>query len=425
MRICVHGLGYVGLASASLFANNGHDVVGYDTDEEVVARLRNGNLDIPEADLEQYVGRALSDGLSVSDEVVAADYHVICVPTPYEDGPELGYLEDAATGIASQLRPGDVVVVESTVPPTTTAGTVAPLLERSGLVAVEEFKLAYAPETILPGNTVEELRTNDRIIGGIDDDSARQVGNLFAAAIDGRIHIAPDATTAEFVKLAQNAFRDVNIAFANEMALVADDYGVDVRESIRLANTHPRVDVLSPGPGVGGHCLPVDPLFLTEKSERTKLVERARAVNDGMPGYIMDRLEEELGSLAGRRIAVLGIAYKGNVEETRNSPGLALAAALRTATLESTPLTDGGDNVGTATVALADPHVSESSLELSPVYEALRSADAAVLTAAHDEFAALDPARVAGLLRGDLVFDAVDVLDASTWEQHGLDVVDL
>ncbi len=421
MKLCVHGLGYVGLATAALFANNEYQVVGYDIDPSVTESLRSRDFDRSEAELEAYVHDALDTTLSVSDELVEADCHLICVPTPYSNGADVSYVEESAGAIESVLRPGDTVVVESTVPPRTTTSTVAPLLEQSGLERGTDFHLAYTPETILPGNTVPELRENDRIVGGIDAASTDIVYELYDEVTTGTVHRAADATTAEFIKLAQNAFRDVNIAFANELAVLADDYGVDVRDAIDLANTHPRVDVLDPGPGVGGHCLPVDPLFLTEDSDEAKVIEAARNVNDGMSGYIVSRLREELGPLAGRRIAVLGIAYKGNVSEIRNSPGLAVAHALKAVEMDKRQMADGGSN--TVNVRLSDPHVDNQLLELSPIEQALIGADAAIVTTAHDEFRGLDPARVSELLHTDLVFDTVDILDHDRWTAHGFTVL--
>lgn len=423
MKLCVHGLGYVGLATAALFANNGYTVVGYDTDTSVTESLRTGDVSVSEADLEAYVKDALSSNLSVTEEVIEADCHLICVPTPYNNEPDLTYVEQSATAIGEVLRPDDTVIVESTVPPGTTGTRVAPLLEQSGLSAGDDFSLAYTPETIMPGNTVPELRNNDRIVGGIDEESTQRVFDLYDSVLSGNIHRAPDATTAEFIKLSQNAFRDVNIAFANELAKVANDYGVEARGAIELANTHPRVDILDPGPGVGGHCLPVDPLFLTEGSENTDLVETARDVNDGMAGYVVSRLREELGPLTDRRIAILGVAYKGNVSEVRNSPGLAVAHALKASEIDNRQIADGGSN--TVDVRLSDPHVNEPLLELVPVEQALTGADAAILTAGHDEFRELDPSRISHLLHTDVVFDAVNVLDTDRWTEHGFTVLDV
>lgn len=423
MKLCVHGLGYVGLATAALFANNGHDVVGYDTDSNVTDSLRSGDVSVSEPELEAYVHSALEEGLSISDEVVPAEVHFICVPTPYDDGADLTYVEEAAGAISEVLREGDTVVVESTVPPETTVDTVATILEEPGLRRSSEFNLAYTPETILPGNTVPELRGNDRIIGGVDVESTKIVYELYSSVTTGEIHRAPDPTTAEFIKLSQNAFRDVNIAFANELAVIADDYDVDVRDAIELANTHPRVDVLDPGPGVGGHCLPVDPLFLATESDQTDLIESARAVNDGMAGHIVGKLREELGPLAGRRIAILGVAYKGNVSEIRNSPGLAVAHALKAAEMETKQIADGGSN--TVSIRLTDPQVNDPLLELYPLEQALTGADAAIVAAGHDEFKLLDPSRVSDLLHTDVVFDAVNVLDGKTWSDHGFTILDV
>lgn len=426
MTVFVHGLGHIGLATASLFGNNGHEVIGYDTDEEVLDGLRRGTPDVTEAELEAYVRRALSHGLSLSDEVVPADYHLICVPTPFNTeatSADLRYVKQAGEAVAAHLRPDDVVVLESTVPPRTTRSVLVPILEQSGLTAGTEFGVAYAPETVLPGNTVTELRTNDRILGGINRASAESTRELYEPAIKGAIHLAPNATTAEFVKLVQNAFRDVNIAFANELALVARDYDIDVRDAIQLANLHPRVDILNPGPGVGGHCLPVDPLFLKTGSDETALVDCARRVNDRMPSYVVDRLSDTVGTLAGRTVAVLGIAYKGNVSDTRNSPGLSIARELDAALVDRAAVADGGlEHTG---VRLTDPHVTDDIHDLAPLSAALEEADAAVIAAGHDEFAELDPARVGDLLAGSVILDTVDILDADRWGDHGLQVVKL
>lgn len=433
MTVCVHGLGYIGLATAALFANEGHDVTGYDVDEAVRTRLREGNPDVGEPDLAAFVERALGDGLSVSDEPVPADYQMVCVPTPYDHAAGravLSSVEAASETIAGLVRPGDTVVVESTVPPGTTSGPVARRLATSELVPGEDLELVYTPETVLPGNTVMELRENDRIVGGVDRASTAAVRDLYEPAITGTIHEATDPTTAEFVKLAQNAARDVEIAYANSLALLADDHGVDVRGAIDLANSHPRVDVLDPGPGVGGHCLPVDPLFLGQDSDETTLVDAARAVNDRMPGHVVERLAGALGSLEDATIAVLGITYKGNVQDTRNSPGLAIARHLSEDAVEAAEAPTGGDaptpraatdGIDPAVdVRVFDPMLSVGSLEA-----AVAGVDAVVFAAAHDAFADLDPARVAAGLDRRVVVDPVDVLDRDQWRDHGFDVVTL
>jgi UDP-N-acetyl-D-mannosaminuronic acid dehydrogenase len=439
--ICVHGLGYVGLATASLFANAGHEVVGYDPSDRVRAALEARHPRVTEPELREFVCRAL-DGedegrLTVSDTPVAADFHLVCVPTPFDESTghaDLKFVDSAARNVGRVLRTGDVVVLESTVPPGTTEGAFRETLEaESGLVASTDFGLAFTPETVLPGNTVAELRTNARIVGGIDAGSREAVRELYGTAIEAERVSAPDCTTAEFVKLAQNASRDVQIAFANEMARIAGDYGVDARAAIGLANHHPRVNILSPGPGVGGHCLPVDPHFLKEDSDSVHLVETARRVNDSMPEYVIELLEGAVGPLEGKTVAVLGVAYKGNVDDARNSPGLAIADLLGVALPEGIELhgravtlaSDGGGHVTHGegvTVRLTDPYVTDDSLDLVSLTAALDGADAAVVTSPHAEYADLDPARVAAL-GPDVVVDPFGILVPERWAEADLEVV--
>lgn len=424
MTICVHGIGYIGLATAALFANNGHEVVGYDPDAEKIERLRQRDPRTEERELREYVVAALDRGFVPSDEPREADYHLICVPTPYDPtsgSADLRYVEQAGRTVAERLRPGDTVILESTVPPGTTATVLGPLLEESGLRAGEEFHLAHCPETVLPGNIVHELRHNDRIVGGVDDDSTEAARALFGPVTEGAVRRAPDATTAEFVKLVQNAYRDVNIGFANELARVARGFDIDVRDAIGLANYHPRVDILRPGPGVGGHCLPIDPLFLDDGPVKTDLIAAARRVNDGMSRFVVELLKEELGTLDGRTVAVLGVAYKGNVDDTRNSPGLRLLRELRqpstTDPQAAITATDGGHAV--VDTRLHDPHVEDEDLDLLSLEAALHGADAAVVATDHDEFADIDPETARDLMAGHLVVDAKAVLDDEAWADAG------
>lgn len=441
--ITVHGLGYVGLATAALFANAGHEVVGYDPSDRVRASLTERRPRTSEPEFHAFVLDAL-DGegehggrLTVSDTPVAADFHLVCVPTPYDESTgraDLSYVDSAARNVGRVLRAGDVVVLESTVPPGTTEGSFREALEaESGLVAGEDFGLAFTPETVLPGNTVAELQSNARIVGGIDAGSREAVRALYGTAIEAERLSAPDCTTAEFVKLAQNASRDVQIAFANEMARVAGDYGIDARVGIALANHHPRVDILSPGPGVGGHCLPVDPHFLKEASDSVHLVEAARRVNDSMPEYVLELLEAAVGGLDGKTVAILGVAYKGNVDDARNSPGLAIADRLGVALPEGIELhgraitlaSDGSGRAGPekgVSVRLTDAHVTDDSLGLVSLDAALDGADAAVIGAPHAEYADLDPARVAEL-GPRVVVDPFGILVPERWAEAGVEVV--
>jgi UDP-N-acetyl-D-mannosaminuronic acid dehydrogenase len=433
MKLCVHGIGYIGLATGALFANDGHDVVGYDPDERLVADLRAGEPRTTEDDLRSFVLRAMENGFEPATEPVEADCHLVCVPTPYDDDAnraDLSYVEAAGRTVADLLRPGDAVVLESTVPPGTTEGVLAPVLAESGLTPGADFSLAHCPETVLPGNITHELVHNDRIVGGVDAASADRAVALYEPPTEGEILRAPDATTAEFVKLAQNAYRDANVAFANELARIGADYGVGSREAISLANRHPRVDILDPGPGVGGHCLPIDPLFLGQSSDSLDLVESARRVNDGMTEHVVDLLASKLDALDGARVAVLGVAYKGNVDDTRHSPGLRLASALSSrsaAKRRPSAVADGGSRIdaGGAEVRAHDPHVEDADVDLRSLEEALCDADAVVVAADHDEFRDVSPERAASLVANPLVVDATATLDADRWRTAGFDYVGL
>ena len=266
--LCVLGLGYIGLPTASTFATHGLRVIGVDVDRHVVDALRNSEVHIYEPGLRTLVQAAIHSGnLVVSEVPETADAFVIAVPTPLSEGDDkqadLSYVIAASEMIVPHLRQGNLVVLESTSPPRTTLDVVAPILERSGLEAGSDFHLAYTPERVLPGQILRELIENARVIGGIDRTSAEAGRDLYAIFVRGEI-LLTDATTAEMVKLMENTYRDINIAVANEFAHVADRLGVDIWEAIELANRHPRIDILRPGPGVGGHCISIDPWFLVQ-----------------------------------------------------------------------------------------------------------------------------------------------------------------
>jgi len=408
-----------------MLAGHGHEVYGYDTDDARVAELRDGTVRLDEPGLETLVARAVDSGrLRVVEEVRAASYHVVCVPTPFDEEqrqPNLEYVTAAGRTIGGVLRAGDTVVLESTIPPGTTEGPVRRVVEaESGLTAGRDFGLAHCPETVLPGNVVAELRENDRIVGGLDQRSTVAAVELYDSFVEGEIRTTEDPTTAEFVKLIQNTARDVEVALANEIARIAHDYDIDSREAIEMASAHPRVDILSPGPGVGGHCLPIDPWFLGVGSDSLDLVPTARAVNDGMPGFVVELLEELLSDFDRKRVAVFGIAYKGNVDDTRMSPGLRLVHELRHTPTAAAPTTDGGPP-GTPDVAIHDPHVADPTLRLLTVDEAVTGAHGIVITAAHDEFAGLDPDRLRELMAEPNVVDATGLLDVDRWRSAGFD----
>ncbi|MGD8865088.1 MAG: nucleotide sugar dehydrogenase, partial [Anaerolineales bacterium] len=267
--LCVLGLGYIGLPTASTFATHGVRVYGVDVDERVVALLQSGEIHIHEPGLRTLVQAAFGSGnLSVSDSPQPADAFIIAVPTPITEDKEadLSYVRQAAESIVPHLQEGNLVVLESTSPPRTTIDLLLPILERSGLKAGEGFYLVYSPERVLPGKILHELIENARVIGGIDNRSAQAARDLYSLFVRGQIHLT-DATTAEMVKLMENTYRDVNIALANEFSRLGEHFGVDIWRAIELANLHPRVQILRPGPGVGGHCISVDPWFLVEAAQ--------------------------------------------------------------------------------------------------------------------------------------------------------------
>jgi len=408
--VCVHGLGHIGLSTATMLAHDGYDVYGYDVDDSVLRELERGSIALDEPGLEPLVVEAVEEGtLTPVRECQAADYHLLCVPTPLtERKADLSAVTAAAETATHSLRPGDVVVLESTVPPGTTVERLLPLLEAEG---PDEFGLVYAPETVLPGDILTELRENDRLVGGIDAASTAAGVDLYESSLEGRIHTT-DATTAEFAKLAQNTYRDVNIALANEFARLSREHRVDARRVVELGNTHPRVDIHQPGPGPGGHCVPVDPWFLCEGTDRETLIEHARRVNDEMVSHVCELVRERFDQLADRRISVLGAAYKGNVPDTRNSPGIRLAAQLQ--------------NRHGATVRLHDPYVCDPDVEWrienGSVPEFAAGSDALVVTADHDEYRGLHPEPFRDSMRTRVTVDTKDVLDAAAWREVGFDV---
>ncbi len=412
-KICLLGLGYIGLPTGSMFALAGKNVVGVDPNPRVQAALRSGLASIEEPELQTLVTAAINSGrLRVQTKPEAADAFIIAVPTPLDpttNRADLTFVKQAAHDIVPFLRRGNVVVLESTVPPGTTRDVLAPILAESGLVPRRDIFVAHCPERVLPGRILVELEQNDRLAGGLTPACADRAADLYQAFVKGAI-MRTDATTAEMVKVMENTFRDVNVALANEFALIAERIGVDVWEAIRLANHHPRVNVLRPGPGVGGHCIAVDPWFLVESApEGTRLIRAAREVNDAMPEHVVARLTALVTPPAP--IALLGVTYKAEVDDVRESP------ALRVAELA----VERG-----FTVRLCDPHVKADTpglpAPLLPLEQALRDAEAVVLLVDHRAFQELDVDLVAALVSGKQVLDARNSLDRATWQAHGFEV---
>ena len=336
--VCVVGLGYIGLPTAAIIARAGCRVQGIDVSQRVVDTINRGEIHIEEVDLDGLVQGVVSRGLlSASLEVAAADVFVIAVPTPFDKdhAPDISYVLSATASVAPVLRPGNIVILESTTPVGTTeqmrdliAG-MRPDLKCPGLTReTPDLSIAYCPERVLPGRILEELTNNDRSIGGISPRCARKAIEFYKHFVRGAC-IATDARSAEMTKLVENAYRDVNIAFANELSIVADRMGLDVWEVIRLANRHPRVNILQPGPGVGGHCIAVDPWFIVHGApEETPLIRTARGVNDGKIRHVIAKAEKLVQAHPQARVACLGLAFKANIDDFRESPARLVAATL-------------------------------------------------------------------------------------------------
>lgn len=425
------GLGYIGLPTASTFATHGIEVLGVDVNQRVIQTLQNGEIHIHEPGLRTLVQAAIKSGnLRISDHPEEADAFIIAVPTPFRDAghksyephektpsdtdyplADLSYVIAAAEAIAACLKPGNLVVLESTSPPRTTEDIVRPILEKSGLKAGADFHLAYSPERVLPGQILRELIENARVIGGVNPASAQAGHDLYATFVRGEI-IQTTATTAEMVKLMENTTRDVNIAIANEFSRLAEYFGIDVWEAIKLANLHPRINILRPGPGVGGHCISVDPWFLVEAApELTPLIHTARRVNDAQPAHVVQRIAQTIGGLKGKRVAVLGLAYKPDVDDLRESPAIEVARIITASGAE---------------VIAYEPYKTGGQIPDIPAADSLEAAidksDILVLLVAHSSFKNLDPAQVASITKSRTIFDTVNIWDPAHWEAAGFSI---
>jgi len=419
--LCVIGLGYIGLPTASTFATHGLRVHGVDVNPSVIEALSQGKIHIHEPGLQDVVKRAVSQGnFTVSTQPAEADAFIIAVPTPFQDEKYGDYngqkfkladmraVTSAAEAIVPYLRRGNLVILESTSPPRTTSDLVAPILERSGLKAGSDFFLCYSPERVLPGQIMRELIENARVIGGVTPESAKAGHDLYATFVKGPI-FETDATTAEMVKIMENTTRDVNIAIANEFSRLAEKFGVDVWEAIRLANLHPRINILSPGPGVGGHCISVDPWFFVEAApELSELIYHARQVNDSQPRFVVNKVKQALGELRGKTIAALGLAYKPDVDDLRESPATEVVHLLQ----------DAG-----AVVNVWEPFKPEARMKdvhmAKSLDAAIHDADAILLLVKHTEFATLPPVELASHTRARIAIDTVNAWDPKNWQSAG------
>ena len=387
-NIVVMGLGYIGLPTASLLATKGHQVLGVDVNPTAVETINKGQIHILEPGLDILVKSAvLSGNLRAALQPEEADVFILAVPTPFKEGhkPDISCIETATHTIAPYVREGNLIVLESTSPVGTTE-RVRDILrdERPDLFAGSGPKhtstifLAHCPERVLPGQILNELVTNDRIIGGIDLPSREKAAEFYRSFVSGKV-LVTDARTAEMAKLTENSFRDVNIAFANELSLICDRLGINVWELIELANRHPRVNILQPGPGVGGHCIAVDPWFIVDSApEEAKLIRTARNVNDDKPKWVLNKVLAKAARFKDPVIGCLGLAFKANIDDLRESPALDIVRALQAA------------NVGR--ILACDPNINGGfdEIPLAPLDQVVKTADMLLVLVDHEEFFQID-----------------------------------
>lgn len=374
-QVCVIGLGYIGLPTAAVLASRGYSVHGVEVNAEAIRTINAGKAHIVEPELDILVRAAVSTGkLAAHDRATEADIFIICVPTPLTDErkPDLSYVRDAAKNISGYVRPGNLVILESTSPPGTTEEIARIVIENSS-IQEGEVHFAHAPERVLPGKILREVVENDRIVGGIDDPSTEAGAAFYSTFVSGEL-LLTRARTAETAKLVENAFRDVNIAFANELSILAEELDVDVWELIELANHHPRVNILSPGPGVGGHCIAVDPWFLVDGApEHTPLIRAAREVNESKPEWVVERVKRRAERFKHPRIACLGLAYKPDIDDLRESPAVEIVRLL-------------GQEVN-ADLRIVEPNLEgHEEFDLVSTEAALTDADIVLVLVGHKSF---------------------------------------
>ncbi len=335
--ICVVGLGYIGLPTSVLLANNGYSVTGYDVNKSIISNLNKGIIHISEPDIKKLLKKAISKKkFKASNKVVTSDIYIICVPTPYTKKnnipkANIDFVISATKSIATFIKKGDMIILESTCPVGTTEKIQNILLKER--VDLNNVYIAYCPERVLPGKIIKELVKNDRIVGGLNKESSKKVSSFYASFIKGKI-IQTDSKSAELCKLAENSFRDLNIAFANELSMICDKLNINVYDLIKIANRHPRVKILKPGVGVGGHCIAVDPWFIvSEDYKNSNLIRTAREVNDNKTNWVINKIKLHADNFTIEKgikpsIACLGLTFKPDIDDLRESKALKVAETL-------------------------------------------------------------------------------------------------
>ncbi|REE90517.1 UDP-N-acetyl-D-mannosaminuronic acid dehydrogenase [Paenibacillus taihuensis] len=409
MKICVIGLGYIGLPTAAMFSSYGCQVVGVDVKPEVVEVLNRGDIHIEEPGLAELMMSAVGNGnFKAALRPESADVYIVAVPTPNNDDQymscDLSYVLAACRSIIPYLKDGTTVIVESTIAPRSMDDYIKPLFEGEGFIIGQDIYLAHCPERVLPGQILKELIYNNRIVGGVTERCTEAAAKVYSLFVKGEI-IKTEAKTAEMSKCMENTYRDVNIALANELSRICYDLDINVLDVIQMANKHPRVNIHSPGPGVGGHCLAVDPYFIYEKSpENANIIKMARETNDSMPQFVVQLIRNMFVNMNNQLIAVFGVTYKGDVDDMRESPALKVIELLKAEGYR---------------LAIYDPHVEHN--DFVEIDEAVQGADLILVLTDHSEFKTLDHKILAQKMRTPILLDTKNIVKQQ--ERSGLKVI--
>ena len=395
MKVCIIGQGYIGLPTAALFTRNHCEVVGVDVNEEIVNNLNKGIVHIEEPGISEIIKNAVKNNVyCASLTPQKADAFIITVPTPYiieNYSCDLSYVINACKSILPYLEEGNTVIIESTIAPMSTDETIKPIFEKAGFTIGKNLYLAHCPERVLPGKILKELVHNDRIIGGITPECSKKASEVYGQFVEGNIMLT-EAKTAELSKCMENTFRDVNIALANELAKICAEIGVNALDVIKMANKHPRVNLHSPGPGVGGHCLAIDPYFIYAKAPETaKIIKLARDTNNSMPDFVCENVKKIISK---GKIAIFGVSYKGNTGDDRESPAYEIIAKLQQ---------EGFD------ISIHDPHIKNENYVSFD--EATEDADLILILCDHDEFKYLNYNLIAKNMKKAIIFDTKNIIN--------------
>ncbi len=393
MKVCIIGQGYIGLPTAALFCRNHCEVVGVDISEEMINNLNKGIIHIEEPGISEIIKKAVEHEVyTASLTPEKADAFIITVPTPYiaeNYSCDLSYVITACESILPYLEKGNTVIIESTIAPMSTDETIKPIFENAGFTIGNDLFLVHCPERVLPGRIIDELIHNDRIIGGVTEECAKKACEVYGQFVEGDLMLT-EAKTAELSKCMENTFRDVNIALANELAKICAEIGVNALDVIEMANKHPRVNLHSPGPGVGGHCLAIDPYFIYAKSPETaKIIKLARDTNNSMPEFVCMNVKK---IIPRGKIAVLGVSYKGNTGDDRESPAYEIIAELS----------------NDYEIAIHDPHIENS--DFVSLDEATKDGDLILILCDHDEFKNLDYDLIVRNMKETIIFDTKNII---------------